>query len=641
LASKRRNAKMLNSMLSKKEFSLLSIGTFVSSAFFAFLFLIELAVYLKLVSAFLLIFFLWGWGIWIFKREKKRYQLLIKEQDTKSNKFLELTELAAQICQASFSLREGADFFSKIKLFFKEFFDSDTFLFFAKRGNIYQMITASNVTLPERRRLFFKSNSEFVSVLRSTEEGCDLGFVESIKIPQTFNSLQKEHEINFVIPLRTELDLWGFVVLKRDRKLAPAEQKLANVVFNQWALTLQKENLWARLGGMEKKLNLSLSRFRSDLSSLNKDLKRKIFDLNAVLGMVNNLYSIPEEERLFTVFSKMIQDHLGTKSVLIMLPEEKKNDIVAKYSFGTQLGNLADLVIEKGKGLYGWIKNSKELWSLYDLRKLSEEERVLKRFLSEGFQIGAKLPFTQDRFGLVLLGEKSDGSKYRQIDLGILAILISMVMITYKNIKHYRTIEELSYTDSMTGLYNYRYFYKRLTEEVFRAKRFSRKLALVIFDIDDFKIYNDTYGHQAGDCVLKQLGELLSLTVRSIDIVSRYGGEEFCVIMPESDQEECFKFMERLRKAIMNHSFKDENLRHEHNITVSLGGAIYPHDARTVDRIIYCADMALLTAKSLGRNKSVMSAEKNEALKNSLSAGEPVKIIHSMIYGEKTNTSQE
>ncbi|MFQ6116007.1 MAG: GGDEF domain-containing protein, partial [bacterium] len=219
------------------------------------------------------------------------------------------------------------------------------------------------------------------------------------------------------------------------------------------------------------------------------------------------------------------------------------------------------------------------------------------------------------RFGLVLLGEKSDGSKYRDIELQILAILASMVGITCKNIKHYRTIEELSYTDSMTGLYNYRYFYKRLTEEIFRAKRFSRKLALVIFDIDDFKIYNDTYGHQAGDQVLRQLGELLSLSVRSIDIISRYGGEEFCVIMPESDQDECFKFMERLRKTIMNYSFKDENVGYEHNITVSLGGAIYPHDARTVDHIIYCADMALLKAKSFGRNKAIMYNEPTVTVK--------------------------
>jgi diguanylate cyclase (GGDEF)-like protein len=614
---------MLNSNLTKKELFLLFMGTFVSSALFAFLFLIDLPLYLKLISAFLIIFFLWGWGFWIFRRKEKKCDLLIKEQDIRSKRFLELTELATQVCQASLFPKKGAGLSPKIVFFFKEFLDSDKFLLFVKKGNIYQMITASDVPLFEHRKLFFKSNSEFVSVLKSTEGVCDLGFLESVKVPLTFKTLQKGHGFNLVIPLRTDLDLWGFVLLKippeaglkSDKKLAPAEQGIANIIFNQLALNLQKEDLWVRLTDMDKKLTTNLSRFRSDLSILNKDSKRKIFDLHAVLGMVNNLYSILEEERLFLLFSKMMQDHLGAKSVLIMLPEEKTGDIVAKYSFGAQLGNLADLKIEKGKGLYGWIKNTKELWSLYDMRKLSEEEKVLKRLLGEGLQIGAKLSFTQDRFGLVLLGEKSDGSKYRQIDLGILAILISMVVITYKNIKHYKTIEELSYTDSMTGLYNYRYFYKRLTEEVFRAKRFSRKLALVIFDIDDFKVYNDTYGHQAGDCVLKQLGELLSLTVRSIDVVSRYGGEEFCVIMPESDQDECFKFMERLRKAIMNYSFKDENLKHEHNITVSLGGAIYPHDAHTVDRTIYCADMALLKAKSLGRNKSVMYDEEVVAVK--------------------------
>jgi diguanylate cyclase (GGDEF)-like protein len=80
--------------------------------------------------------------------------------------------------------------------------------------------------------------------------------------------------------------------------------------------------------------------------------------------------------------------------------------------------------------------------------------------------------------------------------------------------------------------------------------------------------------------------------------------------MPESDQEECLKFMERLRKSIMNSAFNDEYRKQEHNITISLGGAIYPYDARSVDRLIYCADMALLKAKSGGKNKSVMYQEK-------------------------------
>jgi len=605
---------MPNFNLTKKESFILFIEILLSSVFFAFLFLIDLPVYLRPILAFLLVFFLWGWAFWIFKRKQKECDLLIKDQDIRSKRHLQLTESVAQIYQASLSPKKRADFFSRIVLFFKEFFNSDKFLLFAKKGNIYKIMIANNVPLPERKRLVLKQNSEFVSALRSLEGLSDLEFVDSLRMPPALRSLQKEGKFNLIIPLRTDLDLWGFVLLKNGQRLAPAEQRLANMIFDQLALNLQKEDLLVRLKGVEKKFTTNLSRSRSDQAILNKDLKRKIFDLNAVSVMVNNLYSIPEEERLFSVFSKMMQDHLGAKSVLIMLPEEKTDDIVARYSFGIQLDNLADLKIEEGKSFYGWIKNEKELWSLYDMRKLSEEE-VLRRLLSGGLQIGAKLSFTHDRFGIVLLGEKSDGSKYRLIELQILAILVSMLGITFKNIKRYKTIEELSYTDSMTGLYNHRYFYKRLTEEVFRAKRFNRKLALVIFDIDDFKIYNDTYGHQAGDQVLKQLGELLSRTVRSMDIVSRYGGEEFCVIMPESDRDECFRFMERLRKAVMSHSFEDENAGHEHNITVSLGGAIYPHDARRIDRIIYCADMALLKAKSLGRNKSVLYVEQTVALK--------------------------
>jgi diguanylate cyclase (GGDEF)-like protein len=613
---------MLNFNLSKKEALILFAEVFFSSVFFAFLCLIQLSLYLKLIFAFLIISFLWVWAFRSLKKTEKRYDLLSKERDMESKKYLKLTESAIQICQTSLSFKKGADFSPKIVLFFKEFFDADRFLFFAKKGNVYKIVVANNVRPPERRKLLFKQSGEFVSTLSSLSGLADLEFVNNIRMPQAFKSVQKESEFNSVIPLRTDLDLWGFVFLKippqaglkSDETKVPLEQRLATMVFDQLALNLQKDELLERLNGIEKKLTMNLNRYRSDLETLNKDVKRKVFDLNAVLGIVNNLYSILEEERLFSSFAKMILDHLEAKSILVMLPEDKTEDIVVKFSYGTDSANITDLKIEKRNSLYSWIKNEKELWSLYDMQKLSEDE-VLGRLLSAGFQIGAKLSFTHDRFGLVLLGSKSDGSKYRQIDLQILAILVGMLGITYKNIKHYKTIEELSYTDSMTGLYNYRYFYKRLTEEVFRAKRFGRKLALVIFDIDEFKIYNDTYGHQAGDQVLKQLGELLSSNVRSIDVISRYGGEEFCVIMPESDQDECFTFMERLRKTIMSHSFKDENRGHEHNITISLGGAIYPYDARTVDRIIYCADMALLKAKGLGRNKSVMYAEQTVALK--------------------------
>lgn len=593
-------------------------------ALLGILLLIDFAIYLKLASVFLLILSLVAWFLWSFSKQQQDYRLLAEEQKRTGDKLRRLSELALQFSRIPLMHDKLPEITPTFTHVFGEYFKSDKFLLFAKKGNVYQVLVAHNVALPKRSRINIKSKSEFISLLKSQEGLRDLQFLEAAKVPPSLKSLQKQCQFDRLIPLATESDLWGFVMLKSKEKSSADslsgiestwEERLSFFVLNQIALNLEKESLSNKLKQLENTSDTNAKQARSQLSVLNRDLKRKIFDLHALLGLVKNLYSVMEEEGLFSALAQMIQDHLGAKSVFLMFPHKENGDVLGKYFYGAHTSdlfgkeNISDLRIEKGKALYNWIKNEKQIWHLYTMQRLSGEDKLLEALLSSGFQIGAKLTFARDSFGMIFLSEKTDGAKYRQIDLDILAILVNMGAITYRNIRHFKGIEELSYTDSITGLYNYRYFYKRLTEEVFRAKRFGRKLALVIFDIDDFKIYNDTYGHQAGDQLLKQLGELLSRTVRSIDVVSRYGGEEFCVIMPESDQEECLKFTERLRKSIMNFPFKDDHLKQEHNITVSLGGAIYPYDARSVDRLIYCADMALLKAKSMGKNRSVIYQE--------------------------------
>jgi diguanylate cyclase (GGDEF)-like protein len=551
---------------------------------------------------------------------------MVEAQEQEGQKLSRLSELAAELSRTPLARDRFPEITSRLAEIFVEYFESDKFVLFMKRKNLYQTVLAHNVSLPQRGKMRIKSNSEFISKVKSQEEFESLEFIQSAKIPSSLRTLYKQYRFNRLIRLATESDLWGFVLLspgseQRAGKNSEAtgrtkDKKLPLLVLNQIALGLEKEYLAKKLEELENKVNANAKQDKAELSDLNRELKRRIFDLNAVSELVKNLYSILEEEGLFSLLARMMQDHLGAKSVFLMFPDKGSGAIVGKYFYGAQTSNLfgnetiSELRIEKGKALYNWIKNEKQIWQLYTLQKLSREDKLLRALLASGFQIGAKLTFSGDSFGILLLGEKTDGAKYRRTDLDILAILVNMAVIAHNNIRHFKSIEELSYTDSITGLYNYRYFYKRLTEEVFRAKRFGRKLAFVIFDIDDFKIYNDTYGHQAGDQLLKQLGELLIRTVRSIDVVCRYGGEEFCVIMPESDQEECVKFMERLRKSIINFPFRDEYQKHDHNITVSLGGAIYPYDARSVDRVIYCADMALLKAKNSGKNRSVMYQEK-------------------------------
>lgn len=216
-------------------------------------------------------------------------------------------------------------------------------------------------------------------------------------------------------------------------------------------------------------------------------------------------------------------------------------------------------------------------------------------------------------FAVFSLGEDEPGLLFwtgrGTPDQGGNRLLVRLEKVAQKaltNAREFERVEAMSYTDSLTGLNNYRYFIKRLSEETQRAKRYHRRLGLLLFDIDDFKLFNDRFGHQFGDTLLRRMGAMLIRTLRSIDIVSRYGGDEFCIIMPEADRATCVASMERLRDSIGGNDFNDPAAGFEGQLTISIGSAVFPDDADSDERLIYCADMALLQSKALGRNRGTL-----------------------------------
>ena len=212
-------------------------------------------------------------------------------------------------------------------------------------------------------------------------------------------------------------------------------------------------------------------------------------------------------------------------------------------------------------------------------------------------------------------------------DLEMVQILAGQAAAALVNARLYRTVQEQAITDGLTGLYNHRYFYERLDQEFARAQRHGLPLSLLMLDIDDFKAFNDTHGHPAGDLVLSQVGRILATQLRqSVDVAARYGGEEFAVLLPNTPRDGAQKVGdrivrevatlaalaippagasgarevgERIRKAIAGASVSEDGRL---SVTVSVGVAAHP-SAADPEELVREADKALYLAKRMGKNR--------------------------------------
>ncbi|HEX7051432.1 MAG TPA: PleD family two-component system response regulator [Longimicrobiales bacterium] len=166
-------------------------------------------------------------------------------------------------------------------------------------------------------------------------------------------------------------------------------------------------------------------------------------------------------------------------------------------------------------------------------------------------------------------------------------------------------LERISISDGLTGLFNHRHMKEVVHDEFERSKRTGEPLAVVMFDFDHFKQVNDTYGHQVGDRVLQEMARILERTAREIDKIGRYGGEEFIVVLPDTDMDDAVTFAERVRQRVERHPFAVDRAEPLH-LTVSAGVATTPHPAVYNPRtLVQRADQALYAAKAAGRNRVV------------------------------------
>lgn len=253
-----------------------------------------------------------------------------------------------------------------------------------------------------------------------------------------------------------------------------------------------------------------------------------------------------------------------------------------------------------------------------DICKSLEEEKVfnifrenLKKYIGvrdcRYIKDNADLIKYKDYMIVPLDGTENQPMGYLAFDMVLeedrdkLLILAQQFLIGLRRAIFYQKVSELAITDTLTQVYSRRYFLERFNEELRRSKKNKLRLSFLMIDIDNFKQYNDRYGHLVGDAILREISKTIRQTVRQIDFIGRYGGEELCVVLAQTDKEQANFAAERIRQGIASAVIKvyDEELK----ATVSIGVSTFPDNADHMKDLIEMADQALYLAKETGKNK--------------------------------------
>jgi diguanylate cyclase (GGDEF)-like protein len=205
-------------------------------------------------------------------------------------------------------------------------------------------------------------------------------------------------------------------------------------------------------------------------------------------------------------------------------------------------------------------------------------------------------------FGVMVMASATQ-RELSHAEMERLVVLGNQSSLSLQNALLHGELERLSVTDRLTELHNHGYFQQRLEEEFKRSFRFGHEMSLIMLDIDDFKEFNDSWGHPRGDDVLKEVSAVIRRNLREMDIAARYGGEEFVVVLPETDCEGALAVAERIRAEVEEARFRVDAAGTEVSKTISVGVAGFPAHASTAARLVEAADAAMYRAKRAGKNR--------------------------------------
>lgn len=338
----------------------------------------------------------------------------------------------------------------------------------------------------------------------------------------------------------------------------------------------------------------------NDTEKLQKQLKKlyEVLDANRYLSSTLNLTLVLE--RLLEKAKEVIEAEASS----LMLLDEEKQELYFHTVLGEKSEKLKNIRLKVGEGISGWVAKNAEPVLVEDCSKDSRFYR--KADETSGFQtrsmICVPLIYRKRVLGTIQVLNKTNHRNFDQEDLKIFQIMADQAAIAIENAR----LHNLATIDNATGLYRKEYFLMRLKDEYLRYQYTGMPLSLLMSDIDHFKRVNTEYGHIGGDIALKELAKVILSVInesKEEDIAGRYGGEEFCVLMPTANQKRALELAEEIRKRIEQHRFFIDG--REARITISIGISNLPLHKDLIkdyEDLIKLADEALYICKDKGRN---------------------------------------
>jgi diguanylate cyclase (GGDEF)-like protein len=301
--------------------------------------------------------------------------------------------------------------------------------------------------------------------------------------------------------------------------------------------------------------------------------------------------------------------------------DETSNEISLKAAAGLSTTAAEVVPTRLGEGISGRVLASGTPLVVENLETAgitpapAERNYKTKSFISYPVTMGGR------KIGVLNVADKVGGGSFDDVDLSLLEIIGPQIAVALERAEWQERATQfqlMSITDPLTGLLNRRYLEERLTEELNRSQRYNYAMSCLMIDIDDFKHYNDQNGHQAGDVALKITAHALKAALRSADVACRYGGEEFCILLPQTSLSEAGVIAERMRQRVTETDYPYGKSQPSGTVSVSIGISTFATNIDTAETVIAAADRALYSAKHQGKNRiefyvdNVISSPKSE-----------------------------